>query len=165
MILCVPALETAWVDRMGVVLSPAEGGQQLDYTNIEMGYLQRRRRVVFAANLSRGRFARMAAALARAGKLISARGASHHTQSAAPAFLPPIARRGCPATAGVFHRLPSAAAPSFLSSAGQNPRRALPSSWWCGAGPNQPCAMTSCAGKHQAIWPSVCSNAVRKASA
>jgi hypothetical protein len=48
------SLQTAWVDRMGVVLSPAEGGQQLDYANIEMGYLQKRRRVVFAANLSRG---------------------------------------------------------------------------------------------------------------
>lgn len=47
------SLQTAWVDRMGVVLSPAEGGQQLDYANIDMGYLQKRRRVVFAANLSR----------------------------------------------------------------------------------------------------------------
>ena len=45
--------ETAWLDRMGVVLAPDEGGQQLDYTSVEMGYLNRRRRVVFAARLSR----------------------------------------------------------------------------------------------------------------
>lgn len=46
-------LQTAWVDRMGVVLNPDEGGQQLDYANVALGYLQKRRRVVFAASLSR----------------------------------------------------------------------------------------------------------------
>jgi hypothetical protein len=45
--------ETAWLDRMGIVLGADQGGQQLDYANIEMGYLQKRRRVVFAAKLSR----------------------------------------------------------------------------------------------------------------
>lgn len=47
------SLQTAWVDRMGVVLHPDEGGQQLDYADVALGYLQKRRRVVFAASLSR----------------------------------------------------------------------------------------------------------------
>ena len=47
------SVQTAWVDRMGVMLNPDEGGQQLDYADVALGYLQKRRRVVFAASLSR----------------------------------------------------------------------------------------------------------------
>lgn len=47
------SVQTTWVDRMGVVQNPDEGGQQLDYADVALGYLQKRRRVVFVASLSR----------------------------------------------------------------------------------------------------------------
>lgn len=47
------SLQTAWVDRMGVVQPPEAGGQQLDYADVALGYLQKRERVVFVGSLSR----------------------------------------------------------------------------------------------------------------
>ncbi len=45
--------DTVWVNRMGVLTPPDLGGQQLDYAEVLLGYLQQRRRVVFPATLSR----------------------------------------------------------------------------------------------------------------
>lgn len=45
--------DTVWVNRMGVLTPPEQGGQQLDYAEVLLGYLQQRRRVVFPATLSR----------------------------------------------------------------------------------------------------------------
>ncbi|MEQ6290672.1 hypothetical protein ACFPAG_08620 [Vogesella sp. GCM10023246] len=45
--------DTVWVNRMGVLTPPDQGGQQLDYAEVLLGYVQQRRRVVFPATLSR----------------------------------------------------------------------------------------------------------------
>ncbi|SCK27714.1 hypothetical protein [Vogesella sp. LIG4] len=45
--------DTVWVNRMGVLTPPEQGGQQLDYAEVLLGYLQQRRRAVFPATLSR----------------------------------------------------------------------------------------------------------------